>query len=75
MIPNTFYRMCPSGYTCYEGLFPNPDDGLLSFDNFAVSLYVNLQIITQDQWDSDYQSVSVAVVFIIFPPSKYLDME
>ena len=50
--------MCPSGYSCYEGLFPNPDDNLLSFDNFGSGLFVNLQIITQDQWDGDYQTVS-----------------
>ncbi|EDV26572.1 uncharacterized protein TRIADDRAFT_23132, partial [Trichoplax adhaerens] len=71
---------CPSGYSCYEGIFPNPEDGLLNFDNFLASLYVNLQIITQDQWDSDYQSVLKAsntwyffyFLAIIFLGSDYL---
>ncbi|EDV26568.1 uncharacterized protein TRIADDRAFT_22197, partial [Trichoplax adhaerens] len=59
--------LCPSGYSCYEGLFPNPGRGLLSFDNFPLSLYVNLQIVTQDQWDTDYQTVLRATSIWYFP--------
>ena len=61
---------CPTGYSCYEGLFPNPKDGLLSFDNFPLSVFVNLQIVTLDNWDEGYQAVRI--VYVLYHGHKLL---
>ena len=61
-LSNTFYRGCPTNYTCLPDIGPNPNFGYTNFDHFGYSMLSAFQLITLDFWENVYNAVRVIFI-------------
>jgi len=77
---NTRSKLCPSNYTCWKDIGPNPNYGYTHYDHFGWAVLTSFQLVHLDFWENVYEHILSALgpwyviyfMVVIFFGSFYL---